>query len=113
MNFLDKTSADEFFASLENNLNKQYSFDDNLKDRRVADLKMYLNNAAIALNNAGLEKEAQCVIAITDENMEDCPPDQLLDILSKEESDDCSNCDGGKEPPLSEEELKKIRDMLK
>jgi hypothetical protein len=65
--FLDRTTEDEFFISLEKNLNTNYSFDKNLQDKRAADVEMYLKHAASALVRAGLRKEAECVVMILDE----------------------------------------------
>jgi len=133
MRFLDKTGADEFFASLEKNLNEQHSFEDNLHDRRVADVQVCLKNAASALRRAGLIKEAQCVAVISDKATGDYSPAQLVQFLADEgwtfppakdmglakdhnpdtcEAEDCAYCSEGKEPGLSQQELKQLREML-
>ena len=137
--FLDKTTEDEFFTSLEKNLDTNYSFDKNLNNKRASDVEMYLLHAALVLNKAGLRKEAECVVMISEECKEPktkskAKPEikRLLENLKetgtlfphdKFNSDDhdtdtcmakdCAQCEAGKQPQLSQKELKQLRDMLK
>jgi hypothetical protein len=129
--FLDKTTEAEFFTSLEKNLNTNYSFDKNLQDKRAADVEMYLKHAASALARAGLRKEAECVVMISsnvkDPATKDLTPEKMCDnlkekgwVFNADDHDvdtcvakDCAQCDVGKQPQLSQVELKKLRSMLK
>ena len=125
--FLDKTTEQEFFASLEKNLNEQYSFEENLQDNRVADIQAYLKHAASALARAGLHKEAQCVVMVSDEATKGLTSEKMLKNLEGKgwvfNADDghnvdtcmvsdCLHCSEGEQPQLSQDELRKLRGIL-
>ena len=128
--FLDKTTEEEFFASLEGHLNKNHSFDSDLKDRRVSDLNAYLKHAASALARAGLRKEAECVemvaAELNDPSVRGLTSDKMLNNLEHKGwvfnaddhnadscmTADCMYCMEGEQPQLSQQELKKLRELL-
>lgn len=119
--FLDKLTENDFYSSLESGIKKQSSFNENLHNTSKISAQEYLNKAAKALESAGLITEAKCITMMTkdlgDPSMADLTSDQMLKNLEEKgwvfNADDCSYCEGGEEPQLSQEELKKLRDMLK
>ncbi len=131
--FLDKTTESEFFAELEKNLEENHSFEENLHDRRASDIQAYLANAASALMRAGLRKEAECVAVLSDKATGDFTPEQLVEFIASQgwmfppakdmglaedhnadtcSAKDCAYCSEGKEPGLSQQELKQLREIL-
>jgi len=59
--FLDKTTDDEFFASLQKGLEKAHAFEDDLQGDQIKEALHCLAVAAQSLNNVGLVKEAKMV----------------------------------------------------
>ncbi|KKN74503.1 hypothetical protein LCGC14_0390200 [marine sediment metagenome] len=125
--FLDKTSEEEFFASLESNLHKQHSFEDDLKSNRVSDVQAYLKRAALALARAGLRKEAECVVMVSEDAMKDLTSEKMLKNLEQKGwvfnaddghsqdacmAEDCAQCSEGSQAQLSQQELKDLRALL-
>lgn len=128
--FLDKTTEEEFFASLDENLDKQHSFNDDLHDRRASDINAYLKHAASALARAGLRKEAECVemvaIELSDPAVRELTSEKMLNNLEHKGwvfnaddhnadscmATDCMYCEEGQQPQLSQEELVKLRKLL-
>lgn len=132
MIFLDKTTEDDFFSSLESNMKKTASFEKNLSKSRLESVASHLSEAAFFLKNAGLNKEAQMVLTLQevclDPATEDLDSESMLKNLEEKgwvfnaedehcadtcEADDCSMCSEGAEPQLSQSELKKLRKLLK
>ena len=121
--FLERTTETEFFSALENNINKNYSFDKDLQDKRASNIQLYLKNAAAALMRVGLRKEAECVIMISeqvkDPAVQNLTPENMVENLKEkgwvfnvdDQDADCSDC--AEQPQLSQKELKALRAMLK
>jgi hypothetical protein len=128
--FFDKLTEDDFLSSLEKNMTKQHSFNNDLEAERRNKLTSYLGVAAQSLNNAGLKKEAQMVLQIKDVCGDPAtkgltPEKQVENLKSKGwqfnaddhnadtcDADDCGLCEDGDQPQLSQEELKKLRALL-
>lgn len=64
MKFLDPISENDFFSSLQDNLKKTSSFENNLFEKRASALVSNLRNAQNCLIRAGLHKEAQMVAVL-------------------------------------------------
>jgi hypothetical protein len=128
--FFDKLTSDEFFSSLEQNMKKTASFEENLTDSRLNKVLGHLSYAAICLEQAGLRKEAQMVAVLKDvcedPAMEGLTPEKMLSNLETKgwmfnaddhdpdscAAEDCAACAEGDEPQLSQSELKKLRNLL-
>ena len=121
---------DEFLSSLEDNLKKQYSFNENLYNQRISKLKEHLLKAATSLHKAGLNKESECIVMISQElddpYLEGLDSDKMLKNLEEKGwvfntddhnvdrcmVDDCMQCLEDKQPQLSQKELKKLRALI-
>lgn len=64
--FLDKTTDDEFFASLQKGLEKAHAFEDDLQGDQIKEALQCLEIAANSLNNVGLVKEAKMCATLKD-----------------------------------------------
>jgi hypothetical protein len=129
--FFDKQTDDEFFTALEQNMKKTASFEGNLKDSRMTKVSEHLAYAAACLKQAGLRKEAQMVAVIRDvcedPAMQGLTPEKMLANLETKgwvfnaddhdpdncAAEDCAACSEGKQPQLSQSELKRLRTLLK
>lgn len=125
--FFDKFSEDEFTASVAENLRKRYALDDTLKSARKARFNEHLVLAAKSLYQVGLRKEAQMVLTLQELNNDpatkDLNPDDMVENLKEHgwvfhdpdscSADDCAQCSDGEQPQLSQEELKRVRKMLR
>ena len=121
MKFITETDELEFFASFEENLNKQYSFENDVQTKRISDVLAYLKCAEDALRIVGLRKEAECACMIAkqlkDEPTEGLTSDKMLKNLEEKgwvfnAEDECMDCSEGSEPQLSQQELKELRRIL-
>lgn len=129
--FLDETTENEFFASLEKGMHKHASFEENMQDDRMSSVAAYLTLAAKQLQNANLVKEAQMVMKVKevcdDSASKGLTPTKMLKNLAEKgwvfnaddghdpdvcDIDDCGMCSEGEEPQLRQDELKSIRHML-
>ena len=125
--FFEKISENEFFESLSKNLDNVYSFDQTAKQDRIKKAKQYIKEAADALSSAGLKSEAECVVMLLkDPAIEGLSGDDLEGMAKKMEENlkekgwvfnaddtDDNDCEDGEQPQLTQEELKKLREMLK
>lgn len=129
--FFDKQTDDEFFSALEQNMKKTASFEDNLSTTRLNKVLGHLAYAAICLEQAGLRKEAQMIVVLKeiceDPAIDGLTPEKMLENLETKgwvfnsgdhdpdscTTEDCSYCADGKEPQLSQGELKKLRKLLR
>ena len=126
--FFDKQSADEFFQSLNEELQKQYSFEDDLQNKRAEQLNFYLSKASENLQALGLVKEANMVNILNkfsaDKATKNLTPEKMMNNLKEYgwvfhnpdscTDDDCAYCnDKSPEPQLSQAELKTLRKLLK
>ena len=130
--FFNKFTEEELYSSLESELQKQYSFDNNLSNNKIALIESYLKTAVAALSSAGLFKEAEevesVIMVIEDPATEGLSGDNIEEMAMKmennlkekgwvfntddeetEETEECSK----DEPQLSQKELKELRDLLK
>lgn len=130
MVFLDRTTDNEFFEALEQGMKKTASFEGNLRDSRIQKVSEHLEMAEHCLAQAGMVKEAQMVAVLRevcdDPATEGLTPEKMLANLETKgwvfnaddhdpdscAADDCAYCSEGKEPQLSQDELKSLRKML-
>jgi len=130
MVFLDRTTDNEFFETLEQGMKKTASFEGNLRDSRIQKVSEHLEMAERCLAQAGMVKEAQMVAVLRevcdDPATDGLTPEKMLANLETKgwifnaddhdpdscAADDCAYCSEGTEPQLSQNELKSLRKML-
>ena len=131
MNFSTKTTEHEFFSSLEKEMKKAASFEESLEDNRLNSVLALLIEAQKQLSSVGLRKEAQQVAVIHKVVQDDKNPEHYIQNLLQHgmmqdldcsndshnadtcQTADCGICSEGEQPQLSQDELSRLRSLLK
>lgn len=124
MKFLNEITEDEFFLSLERGINKNASFEDSLEDNRLSSVLALLSEAEKKLRHAGLKKAAQQVAVVHKVVQDDKNPEHYIQNLlqhgmmqdldcNNDSGPDTSSCSEGEQPQLSQDELVRLRSLLK